>query len=184
MIAGVGSEPHQRMLSAFRGDGRRFRLRAPARPRRRVRAETNLGLRRAEFGPDAVCRPSDHEFLLEAEVRGVKTAPDILTPLWCSGRFLEAYRDRFALVRKCRPFVYFRRDLSMQSCTAMPCRSAPAPKNADALRATIETHRVADMELKRQTSFPDCAGCKHHIEGTCQGGCMTYKVYADTKSEL
>ncbi len=40
------------------------------------------------------------------------------------------------------------------------------------------------MELKRQTSFPDCAGCKHHIEGTCQGGCMTYKVYADTKSEL
>lgn len=129
--------------------------------------------------------PRLEQFLLEAEARGVKTAPDLPTPL-CVFRpeFLEAYRDRFALVRKCRPFVYFRRDLSMQSCTAMPCRSAPAPKNADALRATIETHRVADMELKRQTSFPDCAGCKHHIEGTCQGGCMTYKVYADTKSEL
>jgi hypothetical protein len=25
---------------------------------------------------------------------------------------------------------------------AMPCRSAPAPKNADALRATIETHAL------------------------------------------
>ena len=125
------------------------------------------------------------QFLLEAEARGVKTAPDLPTPL-CVFRpeFLEAYRDRFALVRKCRPFVYFKRDLSMQSCTAMPCRSAPAPENAAALRATIETHRVADMELKRQTSFPDCAGCRHHIEGTCQGGCMTYKVHADTKSEL
>jgi hypothetical protein len=129
--------------------------------------------------------PRLEQFLLEAEARGVKTAPDLPTPLCVfTPEFLEAYRDRFALVRKCRPFVYFRRDLSMQSCTAIPCRSAPAPKNADALRATIETHRVADMELKRQTSFPDCAGCKHHIEGTCQGGCMTYKVYADTKSEL
>ena len=181
------------MLSAFRGCGRGFRLRAPARPRRRVRAEANLGLRRAEFGPDAVCRPSDHARgrasfgAVSARGGGARRkngARSAYATLRVQAGVSRSLPHRFALVRKCRPFVYFRRDLSMQSCTAMPCRSAPAPKNADALRATIETHRVADMELKRQTSFPDCAGCKHHIEGTCQGGCMTYKVYADTKSEL
>jgi hypothetical protein len=43
----------------------------------------------------------------------------------------------------------------------------------------IVANRAADAELKRVPSFEDCPDCKHHLSGMCQGGCMTYKVYAD-----
>lgn len=128
--------------------------------------------------------PRVQEFLLAAEAVGVKTSPDLPVPLCIfDPDFLTNYRERFALVRRCRPFVYFKTDLSVQFCTAMPAYSAARPENAEGLAETIVRHRVADQMLKQKPSFPECVDCDQHLSKTCQGGCMTYKVYADPKLE-
>ena len=128
--------------------------------------------------------PRVQEFLLAADAGGIKTSPDLPVPLCIfDNDFLDQYRERFALVRRCRPFVYFKTDLSVQFCTAMPAYSAPRPADAEELADVITRHRRADQLLKDKPSFPECVDCEQHLSRMCQGGCMTYKVYADARLE-
>ncbi|ETR67652.1 MAG: radical SAM domain-containing protein [Candidatus Magnetoglobus multicellularis str. Araruama] len=125
------------------------------------------------------------EFLIEADKKGIMTAPDLSVPLCIfSEDFLNEYKDRFSLVKKCMPFIYFLPDMSTQSCTSMPCHCSKPLDNADSLRKTIESYREKDQVLKRTVSFPECIDCKYHLDRTCQGGCMTYKMYASKEKEL
>lgn len=128
--------------------------------------------------------PRVQEFLLAADAAGVTTSPDLPVPLCIFDKdFLAKHRDRFALVRRCRPFAYFKTDLSVQFCTAMPVYSAPRPADAEELAEVITRHRYADQLLKQQPSFPECIECEQHLSRLCQGGCMTYKVYAEPALE-
>lgn len=127
--------------------------------------------------------PRLQEFLLKADQLRINTAPDLPVPLCVFDPvFLESYSEHFKLRRKCRPFVYLKSDLSAQFCTAMPIFSSPRPTNARGLFNIIQENRLRDSELKKRASFPECVTCSHHLEETCQGGCMTYKVYGNSSS--
>lgn len=124
-------------------------------------------------------------FLLKCLENGIETAPDLPVPLCVfEPDFLNEYKDTFKLMRRCRPFGYLKSDLSSQFCTAMPIYSAPRPNNSQDLLKIIQQYREADLQLKSKPSFPECIDCKHHLDKTCQGGCMTYKVYADTEQAM
>jgi MoaA/NifB/PqqE/SkfB family radical SAM enzyme len=125
------------------------------------------------------------KFLIEAKKKNIVVSPDLPVPLCIfTEDFLNDYQEYFSLVRKCKPFVYFQADMSTQSCTVMPCNSSKAPNSANSLRNTIEFYRNKDQALKQKVSFPECVNCKYHLNGTCQGGCMTYKIYASPEKEL
>lgn len=125
--------------------------------------------------------PRLQEFLIEAARLNIKTAPDLPVPLCVfEESFLQSYTDSLHLKRKCRPFVYLKSDLSVQFCTALPVFSSPPPSDARGLLNIVQNNREKDLELKKKPSFQECVTCAHHIEGTCQGGCMTYKVYGDS----
>ncbi len=125
--------------------------------------------------------PAVQEMLLRAMDRGVKTSPDLPVPLCVfEPEFLTEHAERFALIRRCQPFAYFNVDGRVSYCTAMPVHTAARPETSDELAEIIERHRHEDRMLKQQPSFPECVTCPFHLKQTCQGGCMTYKVYGDT----
>jgi radical SAM protein with 4Fe4S-binding SPASM domain len=125
--------------------------------------------------------PQVQRMLLHALDRGVTTSPDLPIPLCIfDARFLAEYAEQFALVRRCQPFAYFHVDGRVSYCTAMPIYTAPRPTTSSQLADVIERHREQDRVLKLRTSFPECESCEHHLRQTCQGGCMTYKVYGGT----
>src|SRR5262249_54560856 len=69
--------------------------------------------------------PRVQDFLREAASKGVTISPDLPPPLCIFDKdFLEEQKDRMGLVRRCRPFVYFKPDLTVQFCTAMPTFTA------------------------------------------------------------
>lgn len=124
--------------------------------------------------------PAVQEMLLHAEARGVQTSPDLPVPLCIFDRdFLQEYAEKFALVRRCKPFAYFHVDGRVSYCTAMPIFTAPRPTSSNELADVIEQHRAKDAELKQRPSFPECVTCEMHLKQKCQGGCMTYKVYQE-----
>jgi hypothetical protein len=125
------------------------------------------------------------QFLIEANQKGVVVSPDLPVPLCMfTEDFFNDYQEQFSLVRKCKPFIYFQPDMSTQSCTVMPCHSSEPPASANSLCKTIEFYRDEDQALKQKVSFPECVDCKYHLNRTCQGGCMTYKMYASVEKEL
>lgn len=125
------------------------------------------------------------KFLLEAHSKGIQTSPDLPIPLCVfEDRFLDKYKDTFKLIRRCRPFAYFTADLCVQSCTALLHHVSSPLSESDKLRKIIEANRMADSILKKKPSFPECVSCNYHLGNICQGGCMTYKVYADSSVEL
>ncbi len=123
--------------------------------------------------------PQVQTMLLDALEKGVRCAPDLPVPLCIfDPAFLRTYADTFALIRKCKPFAYFNVDGRVSFCTAMPIYTAPRPTSSAQLAEIIEHHRQQDALLKERPTFPECVTCEQHLKRTCQGGCMTYKVYA------
>ncbi|WP_172383170.1 radical SAM protein [Streptomyces sp. MNP-20] len=126
--------------------------------------------------------PAVQRMLLHAEERGVQTSPDLPVPLCIfEPDFLRRYAEKFALVRRCKPFAYFHVDGRVSYCTAMPVFTAPRPQSGAELATVIEAHRAQDTKLKQRPSFPECVTCEMHLKQKCQGGCMTYKVYQEEK---
>jgi hypothetical protein len=123
--------------------------------------------------------PRLQQFLIECHEAGISTSPDLPVPLCVfDEEFRDKYTETFSLVRRCRPFVYFKSDLSTQFCTALPAFSSERPADSQGLLETIKGYREVDTQLKKKISFPECEDCEHHVKNICQGGCMSYKTYA------
>ena len=122
--------------------------------------------------------PKVQEMLLRALDKGVRCSPDLPVPLCIFEKdFLEEHAERFALIRRCKPFAYFHVDGKVSYCTAMPIYTSPRPSTSEELAGIIEHNREQDRILKERPSFPECVTCEQHLKRVCQGGCMTYKVY-------
>lgn len=129
--------------------------------------------------------PRLQQFLIECHEAGISTSPDLPVPLCVfDDEFRDKYSEEFSLVRRCRPFVYLKSDLSTQFCTALPVFSSQRPANSQELLETIEGYREADTQLKKKISFPECEDCDYHLKNICQGGCMSYKTYATAEKMM
>jgi len=139
------------------------------------------------IGLERMCElgPILQEFLLTCLDSNIETTPALPVPLCMFDKnFFESYQNDLHLIRKCRPFVYFKADLSTQYCSSMPYFSTPCLNNADDLRETILKYREFDLKLKEQETFSECEECLPNLKDLCQGGCMMYKLYSDPKNMI
>jgi radical SAM protein with 4Fe4S-binding SPASM domain len=128
--------------------------------------------------------PHLQKFLLTCLEKNIQTAPDVAVPLCAFDEdFLKQYDSHFKIIRKCRPFVYIRADLSTQYCTAISKFTTPIVNNTDEVRNAIYSYREQDLRLKQQLSFPECVPCPDSLKQFCQGGCQTYKVYGTHQAQ-
>lgn len=135
--------------------------------------------------PIKKCRdfvPQLRNFVISAKMEKIKLRlarplplclfPESELPFW------QEYADLMAV---CEPIndVTINPDMTAQLCSVLfSTRDEKPVTSKDELLYAFERLKNIGRELKETPSIEECISCKY-FAGQCQGGCLSYKVYAD-----
>jgi hypothetical protein len=68
-------------------------------------------------------------------------------------------------------------DLTVQLCSVTAPLSAGPVRGLDDLKEKIGDLARQEDELRKKPAIAECAGCGSFKDGSCQGGCYSYKLY-------